>query len=83
MTPHKTLKAAAMQNLDGLSEGQAGALADDLLASLQAQGFIVVAEQLRKALLALTIHEEAAARREGLEPCHEAQEARALLEDGQ
>lgn len=38
--------------------------------------------RLRAALLALTIHEEANARREGLEPCREAQEARALLEDG-
>ena len=39
-------------------------------------------ERLRASLLALTIHEEATARREGLEPCYEAQEARALLEDG-
>lgn len=38
--------------------------------------------RLRATLLALTIHEEANARREGLEPCREAQEARALLEDG-
>ena len=37
----------------------------------------------RAALLALTIHEEANARREGLEPCHEAQEARALLTEGE
>lgn len=38
--------------------------------------------RLRAALLALTIREEANARREGLDPCHEAQEARALLEEG-
>jgi hypothetical protein len=39
-------------------------------------------DRLRDALLALTIHEEAASRREGLEPCHEAQEARWLLNGG-
>lgn len=39
-------------------------------------------EKLREKLLALTLHEEAAAKREGLEPCHEAQEARWLLNGG-